>query len=171
MKINQNKSQLFNLVVVLDNIRSTYNVGAIFRTADAGGVSKIYLCGITPTPDKNEKIKKVALGAENYVSWEKVYQTWRLIKKLKKEGYFLIALEQSPKAKNIFKIKNLKRKKIALILGKETKGLSQTILKKADLILEIPMYGKKESLNVSVAFGIAIYYLRNLLYNKGNERK
>ncbi len=93
------------LIVVLDNIRSTYNVGAIFRTADASGVKKIYLCGITPTPDRNEKIKKVALGAENYVLWEKIGQTWRILKKLKKEGYFLIALEQSPFSKNIFQLK------------------------------------------------------------------
>lgn len=162
MKKNQNKPRL---IVILDNLRSTYNVGAIFRTADASGVSKIYLCGITPSPDRNEKIKKISLGAENYVLWEKVSQTWRLIQTLKKEGYFLIALEQNPKSKNLFKIKKIKKKKIALILGKETKGLSQKILSKADLIVEIPMYGKKESLNVSVAFGIAVYYLRNLLYN------
>ncbi len=156
----------FNLVVILDNIRSTYNVGAIFRTADASGVSKIYLCGITPTPSKNIKIKKVALGAEDYVSWEKVSQTWRLLNRLKKEGYFLIALEQNQKAKNLFKIKKINKQKIALILGTEVKGLSSKILKYIDLILEIPMYGKKESLNVSVAFGIAVYTIRHFWYNK-----
>ena len=156
----------FNLAVVLDNIRSTYNVGAIFRTADASGVSKIYLCGITPTPSKNIKIKKVALGAEDYVSWEKVSQTWRLLNRLKKEGYFLIALEQNKKAKNIFKTKKINKQKLALILGTEVKGLSSKILKYIDLILEIPMYGQKESLNVSVAFGIAVYTLRHFWYNK-----
>jgi len=156
----------FNLAVVLDNIRSTYNVGAIFRTADASGVSKIYLCGITPTPSKNIKIKKVALGAEDYVSWEKVSQTWRLLNRLKKEGYFLIALEQNKKAKNIFKTKKINKQKLALILGAEVKGLSSKILKYIDLILEIPMYGQKESLNVSVAFGIAVYTLRHFWYNK-----
>jgi len=156
----------FNLVVILDNIRSTYNVGAIFRTADAIGVKKIYLCGITPTPSKNIKIKKVALGAEDYVSWGKVSQTWRLLNRLKKEGYFLIALEQNQKAKNLFKIKKINKQKIALILGTEVKGLSSKILKYIDLILEIPMYGKKESLNVSVAFGIAVYTLRHFWYNK-----
>ena len=156
----------FNLAVVLDNIRSTYNVGAIFRTADAIGVKKIYLCGITPTPSKNIKIKKVALGAEDYVSWEKVSQTWRLLNRLKKEGYFLIALEQNKKAKNIFKTKKINKQKLALILGTEVKGLSSKILKYIDLILEIPMYGQKESLNVSVAFGIAVYTLRHFWYNK-----
>ena len=156
----------FNLVVILDNIRSTYNVGAIFRTADAIGVKKIYLCGITPTPSKNIKIKKVALGAEDYVSWGKVSQTWRLLNRLKKEGYFLIALEQNQKAKNLFKIKKINKQKIALILGTEVKGLSSKILKYIDLILEIPMYGKKESLNVSVAFGIAVYTIRHFWYNK-----
>lgn len=164
MKKEKNKNNK-EIIVVLDNIRSTYNVGAIFRTADAAGVKKIYLGGITPTPERNEKIKKVALGAENFVLWEKVTQTFRVLEKLKKEGYFLIALEQDKKAKNIFNFKNLSKEKIALVLGQEVKGISENIKKRTDLILEIPMYGKKESLNVSVAFGIAVYYLRNLLYN------
>ena len=152
------------IVVVLNNIRSTYNVGAIFRTSDAIKVTKIYLCGITPTP-QHEKVKKVALGAENFVKWEKYFPALRLLKKLKKEGYYLIALEQHKNSKDIFKVKKIKRNKIALILGEEVKGIPLKILKIADLILEIPMYGKKESLNVAVAFGIAIYWLRNLLYN------
>ncbi|HPP64819.1 MAG TPA: TrmH family RNA methyltransferase [Candidatus Paceibacterota bacterium] len=167
MKTKKNKKKNnpeLELIVILDNIRSTYNVGAIFRTADGAGVKKIYLCGITPTPD-NEKVKKVALGAENYINWEKIASNWRLIEKLKKEDYFLIALEQNKKAKNLFQLKKIKKKKIALIVGNEIKGISKKILKRVDLILEIEMTGEKESLNVSVAFGIAIYYLRNLLYN------
>ncbi|MGC8880826.1 MAG: TrmH family RNA methyltransferase [Minisyncoccia bacterium] len=165
MKKEKNKNKK-EIVVVLDNIRSTYNVGAIFRTADAAGVKKIYLAGITPVPEKNDKIKKVALGAENFVLWEKASQTFRVLEKLKKAGYFLIALEQDPKAKNIFDLKKLSKEKIVLVLGQEVKGIAENIKKRTDLILEIPMYGKKESLNVSVAFGIAVYYLRNLLYNK-----
>lgn len=165
MKIANSKNKdKFELIVVLNNIRSTYNVGAIFRTSDGAGVKKIYLCGITPTPE-NPKVKKVALGAENYIYWKKVTSAWRLLENLKKEGYFLIALEQSKKAKNLFQLKKLKKKKIALVVGNEVKGISEKILKRVDLILEIEMAGKKESLNVSVAFGIAIYYLRNLLYN------
>ncbi|RLG16183.1 TrmH family RNA methyltransferase [Candidatus Pacearchaeota archaeon] len=147
------------IIVVLDNIRSTYNVGAIFRSADAAGVNKVYLCGITPAPP-NPKISKVALGAEDYIVWEKTKTTWRLLEKLKKEGYFIIALEQGKRAKNIFKNKfNKKQDKIVLLLGPEVKGLSSKILKRTDKLLEIPMFGKKESLNVAVAFGIAIYQI------------
>jgi len=159
MRKNKNNSEL---VVILDNIRSTYNVGAIFRTADAAGVTKIYLCGITPSPP-NPKINKVALGAEKFLPLEKIKNTWRLLKQLKDKGYFLIALEQGKKAKNIFQIKKVRSKKLALILGPEVHGLSSKILKRADLQLEIPMYGKKESLNVAVAFGITVYQIRNLL--------
>lgn len=156
MKKNKDAQKI---VVVLDNIRSAYNVGAIFRTADAAGVNKLYLCGITPTP-LNLKISKVALGSENYIYWEKSKTTWRLLDKLKQEGYFIIALEQGKKAKNIFKTKFSKKlNKIALLLGPEIKGLSQKILERANKQLQIPMYGKKESLNVSVAFGIAVYQI------------
>lgn len=157
-----NKNHNFSLVVILDNLRSTYNVGAIFRTADALKVDKIYLCGITPAPP-NDKIAKTALGAEKFVPYQKVTLTWRLIEQLKQEGYFIVALEQAPKAKNIFQIKKLSSKKVALIVGPEVKGLSKHILQRVDLCLEIPMFGKKESLNVAVAFGIAGYQLRNLL--------
>ena len=157
------KKTIKEIIVILDNIRSTYNVGAIFRSADAAGVNKIYWCGITPTPP-NPKISKVALGAENYITWEKAKTTWCLSEKLKKDGYFIIALEQGEKAKNIFKNKfNKKHNKIALLLGPEVKGLSNKILKRADGLLEIPMFGKKESLNVAVAFGIAIYQIYNSL--------
>jgi len=156
------KNHNFSFVVILDNIRSTYNVGAIFRTADAAGVSKIYLCGITPAPP-NPKISKTALGAEKFVPYEKITQTWRLLDKLKHESYKIIALEQTKNAKNIFQFRKLKATKIALILGTEVKGLSKNILKRCDFHLEIPMYGQKESLNVAVAFGIAGYQMRNLL--------
>jgi len=152
----------FNLVVILDNIRSTYNVGAIFRTADAAGVSKIYLCGITPSPP-NLKINKVALGAEKFLPWEKIKNTWRLLEQLKDEGYFLISLEQGENSRDIFQIKKIPSKKLGLILGPEIKGLSSKILNRSDLQLEIPMHGQKESLNVAVAFGIAVYQMRNLL--------
>ena len=148
------------IVVVLDNIRSAYNVGSIFRTADAAGIQKIYLCGITPCPP-HHKIAKVALGAERYLTWEHQSQTWRLLNNLRKERYFIIALEQGKHAKNIFRFKEIKQQKIALIVGPEVQGISPNIIKRADLQLEIPMIGKKESLNVAVAFGIAIYQLRN----------
>jgi len=161
------------MVAILQNIRSLHNVGSIFRTADAASFEKIYLCGITPTPldrfgKKQKDLAKVALGAEDYVKWEKVgnspkaNKTILLIKKLKKEGYQIIALEQDKRSIPYFKFKP-KNKKIALILGDEVKGISKSILKYCDLIIEIPMYGKKESLNVSVAFGIAAYYIKTNL--------
>ncbi len=158
------------MVVILHNIRSTHNVGSIFRTADAAGCEKIYLCGITPAPrDRfgrvNEKIRKVALGAENWVEWEKIDETGRLIKKLKKDGYKILAVEQSRRSVPYQKIKLTKKDlaETALILGNEIKGLPTSVLRLADKILEIPMRGKKESLNVAVAFGIVIFNLINNL--------
>jgi len=162
------------VVVLLHNIRSSHNVGSIFRTADAAGVEKLYLCGITPGPhDKygsiNQKLAKVSLGAENNVSYEHCKSTSALMSRLKKDGYKILALEQHKKSINIFsardgsafggKFKINKNKKYALVLGEETKGLPQSILKKSDKILEIPQIGKKESLNVSVAFGVAVFHL------------
>jgi len=167
------------IIVVLHNIRSVYNVASIFRTADGAGVKKIYLCGITPTPldrlrNPRRDFIKVSLGAEKSVLWEKFSQTALLIDKLKKEGYRIFAVEQSPKSVPYYKV-NIKRQvsKFVLILGNEVRGLSPAILKRADKILEIPMRGAmlkqahhpkslgcgKESLNVAVAFGIVIYGL------------
>ncbi len=151
------------VVVVLHNIRSLHNVGSIFRTADAAGVSKIYLCGITPALiDRFGKIRpqfaKVSLGAEKYVEWEKVNATSACLRKLKKDNYKVFAVEQSKKSIPYYKLKieNLKLK-IALVLGNEVNGLPPSVLKLADKILEIPMGGGKESLNVSVAAGVVLF--------------
>ncbi|MEK7630319.1 MAG: TrmH family RNA methyltransferase [Patescibacteria group bacterium] len=154
-----------DMVVVLHNIRSLHNVGSIFRTADAASVCKIYLCGITPTPlDRFNKPRgqftKVSLGAEKSVTYEKISKTTIIIKKLREAGYKIFAVEQSKKSKEYFRFqKAAKKQKIAVILGNEVRGLPPAILKLADKILEIPMAGKKESLNVAVAFGIVIYRL------------
>ena len=149
--------------VILHNIRSAYNVGSIFRTADALGVSKIILGGYTPDPENNSKISKTALGAEKSIKWEKVYKTTMAIKKIRKEGFGIIALEQTKKSYNIIKYKP--SFPLALLLGNETAGLSGAMLAKTDEVIEIPMLGVKESLNVSVAFGIAgfmLVYCENL---------
>ena len=153
------------IFVILDNIRSRENVGSIFRTADAAGVKKIFLCGITPTPP-HDKISKTALGAEEYVPWEHHKQTWRLLRQLSKEQFSILALEQTKGSKNIFQgstldtlRSNLGNKKIALVVGNEVKGLSPKILNYCDDIVHIPMYGRKESLNVSVALGVAVYQI------------
>lgn len=156
------------MIVILYNIRSLHNVGSIFRTADAAGVSKIYLCGITPTPiDKfgrlRSQLTKVSLGAEKYVEWEHCKSTNRLIDKLKRDGYKIFAIEQSKKSTPYYKIPKfyIPNSKFCLILGNEIKGLPPSILNRADKILEIPMYGKKESLNVAVAFGIIAFHFAN----------
>lgn len=146
-----------SLYIVLDNIRSAYNVGSIFRTADGAGVTKVYLCGYTPTPE-NPKVAKTSLGVEKTVPWEHHRQTLRLLKKLKKQGIRIVALEIAPKSKNLFKYKP--KLPVALIVGNEVRGISKTVLKNSDDIVEIPMQGKKESLNVSVAIGIALYQLK-----------
>jgi len=151
-------------VVVLDNIRSVHNVGSIFRTADALGVAKIYLCGTTPTPTdrfgrERKDLMKVALGAEKSVAWEYVADTLALVKKLKKAGWQIAALEQDATSVDLRKAKV--SEKIALVLGNEVGGVDIKILALADTIVEIPMKGKKESLNVSVSFGIAGYELFN----------
>lgn len=154
------------MVVILHNIRSTYNVGSIFRTADAAGCQKIYLCGITPAPVDRfgrlvKKITKVSLGAEKWVAWEKCNQTLKLLDKLRKNGFKIFAVEQSRKSIPYYKVKLSKKdlEKVALVVGSEVKGLSRPILKRSDKILEIPMRGKKESLNVAVAFGVVAFHL------------
>ncbi|HLD70899.1 MAG TPA: RNA methyltransferase [Negativicutes bacterium] len=142
--------------VVCDNIRSLENIGSIFRTADAIGVTKIFLCGISGRPP-HQKISKTALGAEKTVPWEYHKQTWRLIGKLKKESIYIVALEQHS---NSIDIKKFKHKfPMALVIGNEVKGVSKKALAESDTIIHLPMKGKKESLNVSVAFGVAGYYI------------
>jgi len=151
--------------VILDNIRSVHNAGSIFRTADAVGVEKIYLCGITPAPVDRfgnllSDFVKTALGAEQSVAWEKCTATWRTIEDLRREGFLIVAIEQSSCAKDLFTYTPpVSQEKVALIMGNEVKGLSSSLLKRVDVILEIPMLGAKESLNVAVAFGVAAYQL------------
>jgi len=146
-------------VVVCHNIRSAFNVGSIFRTADGAGVDKIILGGYSAYPP-HPQLAKTALGAEKSVPYERVWQTWRAIDNLRKRGYHIVALENSFGAKNVFKFKP--KFPLALILGNEVNGLSKNILQRCDDIIALPMCGQKESLNVSVAFGVAIYWLQNI---------
>jgi 23S rRNA (guanosine2251-2'-O)-methyltransferase len=150
--------------LLLDNIRSVHNVGSIFRTAETAGISTIYCVGTTPVPvdrfgRKRQDFAKVALGAEDLVKWEHVPEekTSMLINKLKKEGFQIVAIEQASNSIDYNKVK-LKSKAL-LILGNEVGGVGAGMLKSADVIAEIPMNGKKESLNVSIAAGIAIFRL------------
>ncbi len=161
------KEQMYTIgmIAVLANIRSLHNVGSIFRTADAAGIEKLYLGGITPTPidrfgQLRQQLAKVSLGAEKTVPWAAARNILKLIDQLKNDGYKIWAIEQSKKSVPYYKVKVKSSKlKAALVVGNEVKGLSPAILKKCDKILEIPMRGKKESLNVAVAFGVVTFGL------------
>ncbi len=146
------------LYVICHNIRSLHNVGAIFRTADAASVTKLYLCGYTGHPPRKE-ISKVALGAEETVPWEHQAQTWKLLERLRSWGVQIVALENNIECPSVDLFRFRPQFPLALLLGNELEGLSQALLSRADQIVHIPMYGQKESLNVAVAFGIAIYEL------------
>ncbi len=146
--------------VILHDIRSTHNVGSIFRTSDAAGISKIYISGYTPAPTdqfnrKRKDIAKTALGAEDSVLWEKVKDVKKLIFDLKKQGFQIIAVEQNKKSVDYKKVKL--GEKSVIIVGNEVEGVAKNILSLCDVVAEIPMQGKKESLNVSVAFGVALF--------------
>lgn len=157
-----------NIVVILNNIRSNENVGSIFRTADATGVSKIILCGYTPAPTdrfgrENKGLTKASLGAEKFVEWERVENLKEIIKRLKIEKFKIVAIEQSENSIDYRDLKTSKllasSSKLALVFGNEIDGLGKEDLKLCDLVAELPMFGKKESLNVAVAVGIVLYSL------------
>ena len=150
MSSRKNKS----LYLIAHHLRSLYNVGSLFRTADGAGVSKLILSGYTGYPPC-PKISKVALGAEKTVPWEKVIDIGPCLHKLKKQGFQIVALEIGKKGINFQKFKP--KFPLALIIGNEKRGLSPAILSKADKCIYIPMRGEKESLNVSVAAGVALY--------------
>ena len=157
------------MIIVLDNIRSLFNVGSIFRTADAVGAKKIYICGITPEPtDRFGKIRpklaKVSLGAEKTVEWEYNKSTATVLCDLKKQKFKIFAVEQDKRSIPYFKLKLKKRDpdKVVVVFGNEVEGIAKNILKKANKILEIPMAGMKESLNVSVSAGIVLFGIKYL---------
>lgn len=145
------------IVVIAHDIRSLWNVGSIFRCSDAFAVDHLYLTGYTPAPPRKE-IGKTAIGADTWIPWTKEGNPKTVIATLRKEGYQIIALEKNEKSTPIGDAKL--SDSVCLILGHEVKGVSDDLLKEADEVLHIPMYGKKESLNVSTAAGIALYALR-----------
>lgn len=147
----QNKKEL---VLICEDVRSLWNVGAMFRTADALGVAKLYLCGITGTPPRDE-ISKVALGAEEWIPWEARGAAWEVAEELRARGYQVVALEQVDGAVMISDFKP--KFPLAVVVGNEVDGVSKNTLVAVDQVVEIPMVGKKESLNVAVAAGIVAY--------------
>ncbi len=143
-----------DVYVILDNIKSMENVGAIFRTSDAIRAKKIYLCGITATPPRN-KIFKVSMGAVEWVDWEYCESAKLVVKKLKQEGVQIVALEQTDSSIDYRKAKY--KKPVAIVLGHEGKGVSKEVLKLCDFSVELPMHGRANSLNVATSAGIILY--------------
>ncbi|MCS7028935.1 MAG: RNA methyltransferase [Bacteroidia bacterium] len=149
------QSKKFPAVVIVENVRSAMNVGSIFRTCDAFAIEKLYLCGYTPTPPHKD-IMRTALGSIESVNWEHYHQINSLLQQLKSDGYTLIALEQTNKSTLLQNLPAVKP--AAFIVGNEVDGVSQETLLQCDTIVEIPQFGTKHSLNVSVATGIVLWH-------------
>ncbi|MDP8266842.1 MAG: RNA methyltransferase [Candidatus Aceula meridiana] len=162
----QRKKPKLGFCAVLNNIRSLYNVGSIFRTADAVGLEKLWLCGITGCPPAS-MIKKTALGAEETVVWEHREDAVELVRELKNKGYQIVLLEQIKQSVLYEKFKP--KAPICFVLGNEITGVSDELLKLCDKAVEIEMMGLKNSLNVSVAFGILAYHIKGALRQKDTE--
>ena len=144
------------LVLVLDNVRSMNNVGSAFRTADAFALEKVHLCGITATPPHRE-IRKTALGAEQAVAWEHSNDTAELCAKLKETGYRVLAVEQAEGSTMLHKFTPEPGQKYALVFGNEVFGVDDKVMETVDGCLEIPQYGTKHSLNISVSIGVVVW--------------
>lgn len=145
-----------NFVVILDNIRSMNNVGSVFRTSDSFLCEKIYLCGITPKPPHRD-IQKTALGATESVDWEHVESTLEIVEKLKSDGFKIVAIEQVENSVKLNNFKPEKNQKYAFIFGHEVKGVSQDVVDNCDFSIEIPQFGTKHSLNISVSAGVVLW--------------
>jgi len=156
---NNNWKQLRKFTLILDNVRSVYNVGAIFRTAIGLGLNHIYLCGITPTP-KHKKFTKTSLGAEIFTNWEKSLNCVEQCRSLKEIGYQLISIESTAESVSLLNInkKDLWDNKIAIIVGNEITGIDPKVLSLCDLVISIPITGKNKSFNVTTALGIALFH-------------
>lgn len=167
-EISKNRSSLETIhkveklpvYVILNSIRSNYNVGSIFRTSDGAMIKKLYLCGYTPHPPKKE-ILKTALGSTESVAWEYAEDAKEVIAKLKKEGVKIAALELTDNSFPYFNIED-GQFPICLVVGNEITGVSQDLLEMCDFSIEIPQYGIKQSLNVAVAYGIAVFEMRKI---------
>lgn len=152
------------LIIILDNIRSLNNIGSVFRTSDAFLIEKIYLCGITAQPPHKD-IHKTALGSTDSVNWEYVKDTLDLVENLKKEGVYIAAVEQAEQAIMLNDFKPAIGKKLALVFGNEVKGVAQEVVNVSDVVIEIPQFGTKHSLNIAVSAGLTIWDI----YNKINS--
>ena len=146
------------VIVILDNVRSMHNVGSVLRTADAFRVEKVYCCGITPTPPHRE-IRKTAIGAEESVNWEKRESVVDLVNELKEKDYQVLAIEQVDESISLDEIQTSPDQKYAIVMGHEIHGVSEEVIVLCDMAIEIPQFGTKHSLNISVTTGIVLYKL------------
>jgi tRNA G18 (ribose-2'-O)-methylase SpoU len=151
------------LIVVLDDVRSLYNVGSVFRSCDAFRVEAVYLCGITATPPNNE-IHKTALGGEDSVDWAYFDSAEDAVRRLHDDGYFVYSIEQVEGSTKLQSLKLDKDRRYAVILGNEVKGVHQSVVDMSDGCIEIPQFGTKHSLNVSVTAGIIVWEFAKLLH-------
>ena len=176
-QISENRSTLDTIdeverlpvYVILNSIRSAYNVGSIFRTSDGVMIKKLFLCGYTPHPPKKE-VLKTALGSTESVSWEYVKDPKEVIEKLKEEGVTVCALEQTSKSRPYYKI-DAEQFPLCLIVGNEISGVDQELIDMCDFSIDIPQYGIKQSLNVAVAYGVSIFELRKIFDNSDKNSK
>ena len=150
------------IAVLLEDIRSLYNVGSVFRTSDAAGIEKIFLCGYTGYPPRRE-IEKTALGSVENVPWERIPNQFEAVNHIRRQGYQIIALEHTTSSISYTEARY--RFPLFLVIGNEVKGVSEPLISRCDFAVHIPMYGVKHSLNVSVAFGIAAYHVVHVYLN------
>jgi len=163
-------SQPFSTVsALLENIRSAWNVGSMMRTAESAGLRHVYLGGITPTP-RSKKVLKTSLGSERIVPWSHHNNSPQLVEQLKEQGSRILALETSPSSESIFDAANtLNDSPLLLVVGNEVSGIDPEIIGQSDRLMAIPMRGYKKSLNVAVAFGIAVAVISNLRSRSGSR--
>jgi 23S rRNA (guanosine2251-2'-O)-methyltransferase len=180
---NLHKVKKLPVYVVLNSIRSNYNVGSIFRTSDGAMIEKLFLCGYTPHPPKKDtyhegkstsagrkEILKTALGSTESVNWEYIKDPAEVIRRLKEEGVKICALELTTKSKRYYEVSK-KDFPICLIIGNEITGVAQDLIDLCDFSIEIPQYGIKQSLNVAVAYGVAVFELRKIFDNSLKQVK
>ncbi|MDR0766607.1 MAG: RNA methyltransferase [Odoribacteraceae bacterium] len=151
------------VVILLDNARSQHNIGSVFRTADAFRVEKLYLCGITATPPHRE-IHKTALGAEESVAWEHAADTVAVVRRLRAEGYTVVAVEQAEGSISLDGHRLAPGRRYALVFGNEVRGVGEETVALADYCLEVPQFGTKHSLNLSVTAGIVLWHALHPLF-------
>lgn len=150
------KAEKTPIIIILDNIRSLNNIGSVFRTSDAFLIEKIYLCGITAQPPHND-IRKTALGSTETVYWEYAENTIDIVKKLKAENVNVCAIEQAENATMLNAFEPQSNQKYAFVFGNEVKGVAQDVVNASDVVIEIPQYGTKHSLNISVSCGVVVW--------------